>query len=50
LKFAIDINNNLFRDFGRGTHSSSTFITIVSNMAFGFTSNISSEKDCNSRA
>jgi len=31
---------------GRGTHSSST----VSNMAFGFTSNISSEEDCNLRA
>jgi hypothetical protein len=35
---------------GKGTHSSSTFITTVSNMAFGFTSNISSEEDCNSRA
>jgi len=35
---------------GRGTHSSLTSITIVSNMAFGFTSNISSEEDYNSRA
>jgi hypothetical protein len=35
---------------GRGTHSSSTSITTISNTAFGFTSNISSEKDSNSRA
>jgi len=35
---------------GRGTHSSSTSITIVSNMAFGFTSNISNEEYYNSRA
>jgi hypothetical protein len=37
LKFAIDIINNLLGILGRGTHSSSTFITTISNMAFGFT-------------
>jgi hypothetical protein len=34
----------------RGTQSSSTFMTIVSNKACGSTTNISSEKDSNSRA
>jgi hypothetical protein len=34
----------------RGTHSSSTFMTIVSSKAFGSTTNISSEIDCNSGA
>jgi hypothetical protein len=50
LKFIIDINNNFLGILGRGTYSSSTSITTISNMAFGFTSNISSEEDCNSKA
>jgi hypothetical protein len=37
-----------FLGFLKGrTHSSSTFITTVSNIAFVFTTNISSEEDCN---
>jgi hypothetical protein len=35
---------------GGGAHSSSTSMTIVSRKASRFTTNISSEEDCNSRA
>ncbi len=35
---------------GGWTHSSSTFMTIISSKAFGCTTKISSEEDCNSGA